>query len=177
VGLNLWIADIDFDFGGGDESGNSEMVGPSVKYTWSNKNWLSLGYLISEETYDAGSTDVNTVEALFGHTVSFLDFGAGLRYWLNDYSSGDEDLELGPIVYLGASSPVAGSPVGVYGCATWNPVDLGDDEDAEHYTLDGGLSIEVKQAQARFGFRFKDYYETDGHFQYSGPTATLAVSF
>ena len=177
AGINFWFADIDYDFGGDDDSGDSVMIGPSVAYTWANQNWLSLGFSLAEEDYDGGSTDVVTADALFGHSIKFFEFGAGLRYWMNDYSSGGDDLEFGPIVYAGVSSPIAQSPVGVYGSASWNPVDFGDDEDAEHYTLDGGLSLDVKQAQARIGYRYKDYYETDGHFQYSGPTATIAVSF
>jgi len=177
VGLNLWLADIDYDFGNGSESGDSRMFGPTVSYTWPGKNWISLSYATSEEDYRNGSTDVDTVDALFGHTVSVFDFGAGARYWMNEYSSGSDDMELGPIVYLGAASPIAGSAIGVYGYGTWNPVDFGDDEDAQHYTLDGGFSLGVKQVQARIGYRYKDYYDIDGSFKYSGPTVTFAAMF
>jgi hypothetical protein len=53
---------------------------------------------------------------------------------------------------------------------------LGDPDDHEHYTLEGGVSYTIKQVALTVGYRFKHYYD-NLDYKYSGITGSAAYQF
>lgn len=145
-----------------------------------------------------GSFDFTLTDAelLAGYSYNVIDVGIGVRHttweaaklnynmvfvdgsWIAETLPDSELTIFGPVVYLGAGSQFGDSPMGWYAGGSFMFIDLGDEEDGEHFNIEAGIFFSKGHISATGGYRMKKFLNYDDSNSEDGDTSQsgLAVS-